>query len=106
MRPDDGGAPLQALPDQIRGHGRTVDRLVERVAETRAAAVRVGYDTGSYGLLNSWLPRLLDGLVDRAVECVDQTSRTMDTIADGLRTVADNYAATDAAADTTVRGVR
>ncbi|GAA2362458.1 hypothetical protein Cme02nite_42030 [Catellatospora methionotrophica] len=106
MRPDDGGPPLRALPDQIRGHGRTVDRLVEDVAETRAAATRVGYDTGSYGLINSWLPQLLDGLVDRAVECVDQTARTMDAIADGLRAVADNYAATDAAADTTVRGAR
>ncbi|MFC7242435.1 type VII secretion target [Catellatospora aurea] len=106
MRPDDGGPPLRALPDQIRDHGRTIDHLVERVAETRAAAARVGYDSGSYGLLNGWLPRLIDDLVDRAVECVDQTSRTMDTIADGLRTVADTYAAGDAAADTTVRGVR
>lgn len=106
MLPDDGGAPLQALPDQIRSHGHTVDGLVERVAETRAAATRVGYDGGSYGLINSWLPRLLDDLVDRAVECVDQTSRTMDAIADGLRVVAGNYAAGDAAADATVRSVR
>jgi hypothetical protein len=106
MRPDDGGQPLRTVPEQIRAHGRTVDTLVERIAETRAAATRVGYDTGSYGLLNSWMPRLLDDLVDRAVECVDQTSRTVDGVADALRVIADNYTATDAAADQTVRSTR
>lgn len=104
MRPDDGGPPLRVLPEQLRQHGRTVDALVERVAETRAAAARVGYDTESYGLLNAWMPRLLDGLVDRALECVDQTARTLDSVADGLRVVADSYVTTDVAADRTVQG--
>jgi hypothetical protein len=84
MGPDDD--TLRAPPDQIRSHGHTVDTLVERVAGTRAAATSVGYDMGSYGLINSWMPRLLDDLVGRAV--------------------ADQYVAADSAADATVRNIR
>ncbi len=93
--------PLEVPVSALRSHAASLDRIAEQADTSRSAASVTHIDRGAYGQLCQFMPAYFEPGMQDTVDGLATSVAELRRLAHSLRTTADLYARSDAAATLT-----
>jgi len=96
---------FEVATEQLRRHARNVDAVRDRFGAVKAASAHITQNDGAYGMLCSWMPRVLEGRHVSQNELIAYVEENLSLVAQRLRDNADAYEDADRSSADGIRAV-
>lgn len=82
---------FSVVVDQLRAHARNVDGVRDRFGAVKGASAHITQNDSAYGMLCSWMPRVLQARHMKQDELVAYVEENLSLVVERLKQAADAY---------------